>query len=1109
MGICWSKGQTEELIDESNCGGNDSNLSRRKSSVKPPGIEFRVKISNIRLVLRPFVKATKVACEVDFDGNVFNTSTGEVVAGASVENENLNQVEWPNLSSWRFVLPIDRLRDLEDKYLLIRCLQNNKKKSKILGYVLLELDELATGPVRCERAIYDTPRITASDTIPSIVRKNNFISTKRFKSAIGRVSLECRMEPVRKWSLYIKNLHATLETSTAVRRWISPALRNQHKFELSYTYSRHLPRTALADIDEDSELSQYAHRKTYEIKESRQEGNLSWDEEKLIPIEDSSSFDELVHSSVRIQIYRVYASDPSKLNIGNKNEEPIDDNIVWHRRLYGECWVPCTKLIAASNDSPDEAHLVSSLNSKLWLKGKLMGVVQASIKFENLPETTQMLSGVNTEQGVMCVGPLVESVEEQVESRFPLLKYLGFRNDRVPIPSALRHLIKLFGNLQRILAAPHSEKEVMILAEKILVYSRTASKSNMLSFVYENQDSLRIGRTFFINLCMLLLEFLDVVRHETRCCFFDIIFTALKRAELSDPRQFCLGGENDMVRTSRSSRLSRQQSRGTTLEMGDLPPAPSDRDVELAMRYRNLLYGCFAYAIRRLNVKESFEELRLFSTRMLVIAYFRLPMITAKMNAAILPAVETNNAHWQEVINTLTPKGQRFNIPEWRENRYNINTPDLEELRTESCVSSVDFDTKATTEPVVSSRKEQIDPVLEILNWSTFHNALALYVDASDLRAHENQVPKQDSWITRLSKHGYFFFLFAEEYIRYIFDALTLWEQDTIRWELLPGYIIILKAFLLEMKRFPVDQYSESMVSLSISLLANESLISVFMRVVLLRTNCADLAQVARAFELLGIWLDSLSGWDKELALWNFPLTRLNMKRLPDSFDSEFLCFSINVLLQSANNQVLLHTIMFLYHTWNNFPEECVIELKKCILMNHFFRLFSHWSWITRNFFHHLLLYRIINDHSNSEDQIQFQMAIKLLEAYVAGEFHVMEENTKRCSLYAVRPISPVKRPMLRALSIDTGPSSPRELHSGLFDITADVNTERNEEIDRILRELKPEFDVPSYQLIYIKDSLMKYKQLVKDKTQEIPDLQWHTVILEDTHAEQLENPLD
>lgn len=56
-------------------------------------------------------------------------------------------------------------------------------------------------------------------------------------------------------------------------------------------------------------------------------------------------------------------------------------------------------------------------------------------------------------------------------------------------------------------------------------------------------------------------------------------------------------------------------------------------------------------------------------------------------------------------------------------------------------------------------------------------------------------------------------------------------------WQDVPGYNIILRAFLLEMKALEIDQYPDSLIEASIALLGNTQLLSVFVTIVFLKTK--------------------------------------------------------------------------------------------------------------------------------------------------------------------------------------------------------------------------------------------------------------------------------
>ena len=67
-----------------------------------------------------------------------------------------------------------------------------------------------------------------------------------------------------------------------------------------------------------------------------------------------------------------------------------------------------------------------------------------------------------------------------------------------------------------------------------------------------------------------------------------------------------------------------------------------------------------------------------------------------------------------------------------------------------------------------------------------------------------------------------------------------------------------MKAFLLEMKERDILMYPDSLVDASLSLLANSSLLSVFMTIVFKKTNAYDANTLKKCMDLISKWMNHL-----------------------------------------------------------------------------------------------------------------------------------------------------------------------------------------------------------------------------------------------------------
>lgn len=1064
-------------------------------------VSFQVKIANIELVyprskLKMKVGTIDYEYEIDFDGIKYENITSES-----------NTMEF-------FYEKNAKLQELFGRYLNVLCYERKKNGAKLyVGYIEVDLMDIMTGPVMVERYLryLEYPvhaTLSSRNMATSYTWKSLWIKcTKQRKSAfLGKVSLECSMDHVQSFSILFTSVCLQVKNNaTMMNKRLHPFVDgSDDKVQGEQLYS---VRCSYGQSD-TNRFTNSDCEILLQAKHTNSNGMVTW--ENPDSFTKTSTFQKIAHSFLHFQVFQT--------------EED-------QKELFGECWIPLGKIIGSADldlnaTTRKQVPVVVSNNStSIWLKGTLKGDINIIVSMENIPEATQMLSGINSEHGVMSVQPLVQPYRKWERKRTQFANFItkvctfgtstsksdDFYISTMPgLPPEMKECIKLFKQLASMLATPHRESAVLEVVNSVLRLLQSTTKTNMLSYSYENNDALGAGRDLLLAVGELLLEYIDIVWHDTKCKFFEIINAILRRSELSDPRQFLLGGDMDYLRLSRSSSTKILSHNGHATKAEGGKHIPSQENVRICVRYRDFLKKLYKYATVKLNVKASYPESRQFCCQILAISFFRLPNVAPKLSDAILPKLETANEHWQQVIDTLTPTGRRFEIPEWSQdstlaNSYSLND-NVEDLYFQSCVSA--SSSSGVPDPTVAAARfssnnltaqarkgNRVNPSLELFNWQHFHTNVErleqhyeLDLD-QDLESIELQSESTDLWLKRLKKHGHFFFLFAEEYLRYIFDVVILYKREgRIYWELVPGYTTMLKAFLLEMKRWSIQQmqFSDSMLSLSRNFLVNAQLLAPFTRVLLSRTNATSLPQVAGSLEILSLWIESCSSNttlanDEDLILWNFSIS--NIKLAKHEYDAGFLSECMDKLLASEQNQILLNTIMFMYTNWNNFSPILQADLSQVVLKQ-FNRLMTHWSYLTRDFFHHLIVFRMKVD--------QVRPAIECLRKLAESDVSLKYKEDE-----IVRSVSSKSKTQESKLKISTdeaslGPTTVSAIiiqHDGLGHVAKCAT-------------------IPSFQYVYLKKSLEAFDILMQTSLNiaEVPKLKWHTVVLEDMGCDPIDN---
>ena len=90
------------------------------------------------------------------------------------------------------------------------------------------------------------------------------------------------------------------------------------------------------------------------------------------------------------------------------------------------------------------------------------------------------------------------------------------------------------------------------------------------------------------------------------------------------------------------------------------------------------------------------------------------------------------------------------------------------------------------------------------------------------------------AWKKRLRRRGIAFFRFLANWTKYVANIVA---HESVPWQDIPGYRVLVNSLLNEMKHRAVTNYPDAMKDVYIELLANEMLLTVFVRLVLKATS--------------------------------------------------------------------------------------------------------------------------------------------------------------------------------------------------------------------------------------------------------------------------------
>uniref|UniRef100_A0A0G4GQ96 C2 domain-containing protein n=1 Tax=Chromera velia CCMP2878 TaxID=1169474 RepID=A0A0G4GQ96_9ALVE len=328
--------------------------------------------------------------------------------------------------------------------------------------------------------------------------------------------------------------------------------------------------------------------------------------------------------------------------------------------------------------------------------------------------------------------------------------------------------------------------------------------------------------------------------------------------------------------------------------------------MKLCRQYLLLLYRMLYYALDKLSNDAVFEGQKKYLSIFLCIAYFRIPAFRKGLLEGVLNGRE-----------------RKLAVDEWRGTEYHLDEASL--IRMEHW------------HPSSSLRS--------VLDWTHFHNNLLGYFGYKSLQTalEDLPIPKSDNWRERLCKRSTAFFSFLEHWAKHVYQVVP--NKEALRWHHIPGYAHLLKGMLIEMKQRDVTRYPDSLLNCTGAMLANEKLLSVFIKILFLKTSAYHPPSVFSAMNYLDYWVQVLS-------LRGLPL--------PPNFDFHFLLKGLDILLGCEMCLNVSKGLWFIYKNVSIFQGTRLRSVVNDLLIEkYFFTLFLNWSWLVRKCFMWFLLYRV------------------------------------------------------------------------------------------------------------------------------------------------------
>ena len=569
---------------------------------------------------------------------------------------------------------------------------------------------------------------------------------------------------------------------------------------------------------------------------------------------------------------------------------------------------------------------------KLWELGKEAGLISGLMTIQNVPLMSQLISGVNTENGFMA----------QSSNFLENSAVTPKANIRPSLPTEISKLITLtealmtfFSTGERreggLLSSKGSEiRDHINKVKDAINILRESKKRSMISFIYENKSDLIYSQNSFMDLGEHLLNFADLTAYAVRPFYYEALVHVVRRGEL-DLGSLAVTEESEKQR---------------------------NRKIPVGVRYRSFLRNLMIAALGKLKIKGVDKRSQQFTEFICAVAYFRIP-------------------EFRQVLLRIL-KEKTIEIREARDFPWDLESDD-----------NTFFETH----------------ILPMFDWTNlFYQFLPVNSDEDK----ELKTALLDpAWKKRVAKKGIAYFRLVTEWATHV---KRLFPEKHIPWQEIPGYGLIIRSFLIEMKSRKLAEYPVAMLQCSQSLLHNPDLLSLFVRLLFSKTNVYDVEKVSICFDILSTWFTHI--YEESLAL-------------SLSFEESFFMQGLRVALTSDIGFNVAKAIWFLYQNFQLLPAQTRRELILDLLLRPTeVRNFTlHWSQSVRITFWNFLFFRVVSlkavpfETVTGLEDILFDRAVEVTGQVVKAEIETLEPAQRAYLGYSQRELQATKEHYDRWLS--------------------------------------------------------------------------------------------
>jgi len=218
-------------------------------------------------------------------------------------------------------------------------------------------------------------------------------------------------------------------------------------------------------------------------------------------------------------------------------------------------------------------------------------------------------------------------------------------------------------------------------------------------------------------------------------------------------------------------------------------------------------------------------------------------------------------------------------------------------------------------------------------------------------------------WLMELFEQRIYYYLFLEKFMQQ--PRTVVRSGRPIPWKRIPGYADAITPFLYEFALCDASSSDPNLITVSKLLLVDQSLLSVFIQMILPKTNVHDFRETIQTISVL-------SGWFQHDSF---------QVALPEQFDFVLFLNALKILLESPHFAILTETLTMIYNFLHLFGKRRIPILQLLTTEIFFYKFFLHWDYYLRDLFVRLLLFRVMGEVDEELQQTQEDAKLAVVQS--------------------------------------------------------------------------------------------------------------------------------